>query len=216
MANEVLSSCAGFDAEERLHEISCELSTIKARLRRARKAVNQQDHVPPGLWQTACVIALLAHPDVRPAANFLVAKKPRLHRRLRSLDEELQHVYDRTSEGARLRMTTAPTTRQEQAALERAKKYLAESGLCDWVTSQNVEKGIAPMSSVVLDQMRSRSLTRSVKRKNELQWLRRWRRRWNLKLGTFVPREVVAADEAQRKATSFRIMPQGPELSCLG
>ena len=42
------------------------------------------------------------------------------------------------------------------------------------------------------------------------------KRRWSLKLGTFVPREIVAADEAQRKATSCRVMLQGAELSCLG
>ena len=216
MANQGPSDSAGVDAEERVHHISCELSTIKARLGSARERLAQQGHVPAGVWQSACVIALLDRPDVRPAADFLVAKQPRLHRKLRGLEEELHHVYRGNSETSRLRMTTAPATKQEQAALERAKTYFAELGLCDRVTSQNVRKGIALMSGVVLDQMRSRSLMPSVQRKHGLQWLRRWRRRWSLKLGTFVPREIVAADEAQRKATSCRGMLQGAELSCLG
>ena len=202
------SRCA--DAKERCRQISCDLSNVNATLRRARKRAATKDHVPAAMWETACVIALLGHPDVKAAGSFLVAKKPRLHRRLRSLEAELDVVSRETSEAARVRKTTAPTTKQERAALERAQNFLAEAGLNDWVAEQNVAKGIAPMSGVVMDHMRRTNLRPSVKRKNDLQWLRRWRRRWNLTLGTFVNRELVGAAEAQRKATFCRGMLLGP------
>ena len=102
MATRGPSDSGGVGAEERLQQISCDLSAVNAGLRRARKRVAREDHVPAALWKTACVIALLALPDVRAAASFLVAKKPRLHRMMRGLEEELHHVYNGTSETARL------------------------------------------------------------------------------------------------------------------
>ena len=45
MANQGPPDSGGVEAEERLHQISCGLSTVYARLRRARKRVAQRDHV---------------------------------------------------------------------------------------------------------------------------------------------------------------------------
>ena len=73
--------------------------------------------------------------------------------------------------------------------------------LRDRVEEQNVQKGIAPMSGVALEHLRGQTLRRDVKRKHDLQWLRRWRKRWKVTLGTFPGREIVDAAEAQRKAT---------------
>ena len=64
-----------------------------------------------------------------------------------------------------------------------------------------MQKGIAPMSGVALEHLRGQTLRRDVKRKHDLQWLRRWRKRWKVTLGTFPGREIVDAAEAQRKAT---------------
>ena len=83
------------------------------------------------------------------------------------MEEELHHIYSGASETARLQMTTAPMMKQEKAALDRAKTFLAEAGLSDWVAEQDVEKGIAPMSGVVFDHMRRTNLRPSVKRERE-------------------------------------------------
>lgn len=69
-------------------------------------------------------------------------------------------------------MTIEPSTKEDKAALARARAFLSEVRLRDWVEEQNVQKGIAPMSGVALEHLRGQTLRRDVKRKHDLQWLR--------------------------------------------
>ena len=64
-----------------------------------------------------------------------------------------------------------------------------------------MQKVIALVNGLVLEHTRGHTFRPSMKRKHDLQWLRRWRRRWKLTLGAFPGREIVDAEEAQRKAT---------------
>ena len=86
--------------------------------------------------------------DVTLAVDFLVSQKQQLRRRAQSLEEILQGVCSSTSEERRFRMTIEPSTKEDKAALERARAFLSEVRLRDWVEEQTVRKGIAPMSGV--------------------------------------------------------------------
>ena len=170
--------------------------------------------MPQAMWAAACVTSLLAHPDVTLAVDPLVSQKQQLRRRAQGIQEILQGVYSSTSEERRFRMTAEPATKEDKAALARARAFLSECRLRDWVEEQNVQKGIAPMSGVALQHLRGQTLRRDLLRKHDLQWLRRWRKRWKVTLGTFPGRENVDAKEAQRKATYVYVcMTRGRDYS---
>ena len=49
-----------------------------------------------------------------------------------------------------------------------------------------------------------------MKRKSELQWLRRWRRRWGVTWGSFQSRDTVTVECGQKKACCSRL--RGPQF----
>ena len=191
---------------ERLQEISSQMSKVSRDMRRIRRKATRRMAVPQAMWAAACVTSLLAHPDVTLAVDPLVSQKQQLRRRAQGIQEILQGVYSSTSEERRFRMTAEPATKEDKAALARARAFLSECRLRDWVEEQNVQKGIAPMSGVASEHLRGQTLRR------DLKWLRRWGKRWKVTLGTFPGREIVDAEEAQRKATYVYVcMPRGQD-----
>jgi len=84
-------------------------------------------------------------------------------------------------------------------------KFWNEYGLLTWVENQNMEKGIAPITTSVARQWHASSSGSHSKplgsKKTQRQWLRRWRRRWNVQLGTIAPRETLSPADCHAKAS---------------
>ena len=88
-----------------------------------------------------------------------MSQKQQVRRRTRGLEETLQGLCSSTSEYRHFRMTIEPSTKEDKPALARARAFLSEVRLRDWVEEQNVQKGIAPMSVVALEHLRGQTLT---------------------------------------------------------
>ena len=86
----------------------------------------------------------------------------------------------------------------------RATAFLREHKLANWVQGMNLDRHIAPLTTVVLKSalnlgcMPGESTT--AKHKSRKQWLRRWRKRWGAAMGRIAPREHVPADVMHAKA----------------
>ena len=185
---------------QRLQDVTSRLGALQGELRRAKRKVSRQEAVPEATWAVARVIAVLTHPDVGPAVDFIVRRKPKFEGSRDSLERKLHSFCGGRSEEERQLMMAGPMTKKDAALRARAETFLAETRLCAWVEEQNVQKGIAPLSGVLLEQCRGRLGRRRLKRKSELQWLRRWRRRWGVTWGSFQSRDTVTVECGQKKA----------------
>lgn len=114
------------------------------------------------------------------------------------------------ADGDRARRATAPANETERRQLARARKFLAEASLHDWVAGLNTTQGIAPVSGVVLRELERRrseegaeALVQANSRRGQLQWLRRWRGRWRVSLARLQPGDRLPPEECARKAASL-------------
>ena len=107
-----------------------------------------------------------------------------------------------------------------------ARRFLEEQSLHDWVAHKNEYLGIAPSTTLVLDQraalregLNTKYLgtVKNKSKKGKLQWLRRWRARWDLRLGSIAARERVPPADSKFKvvwATGYQKTraPFGPKI----
>ena len=92
-------------------------------------------------------------------------------------------------------------------ALQAARKFATESKVSLWVTHQNLTKGIAPCTHVLLDECRAKDdgllssgYALPTQRKSRLQWVKRFRRRWGVRMGRTMNREVMGKVQMAQKA----------------
>ena len=89
-----------------------------------------------------------------------------------------------------------------------ARKFVGEFALHGWVESQNMNLGIAPLTSIVSQcglaaagaASDGKPPCTSLKLRSKYQWLRRWRDRWGVALGRVTAREQLSTKEMQNKA----------------
>ena len=188
------------------------IASVTAELAALRRRQRRSAMVPAGVWGTACLLHWSAEGGLDTALHFLVQSLP-----MHAISEEewtgkLEAALERTPQDERVRLTTLPATVMERRRLHRAQKWMKESDLHEWLEQQNVGKGIAPVSSVLLQEA-NRLLGAAVEgprgapsRKSRLQWLRRWRRRWRVRLGRVQAADRPSADACARKATGGRAL----------
>ena len=176
------------------------MCVVKAQMKYTRRVLSRQHGVPSAIWAVACQIAVLTHPDLRPAVDFIVRRSPRFADKAEGLEAELHRFHDGLCEDDRMGMLAHPMIRRQSILRARADAFLSEMHLCDWVEKQNVQKGIAPVSGVLLKLCRQRLRRPAMTRKYEPQWLRRWRRRWAITFGSFQSRDTVDMIGGQKKA----------------
>ena len=112
------------------------------------------------------------------------------------------------TEAEQLRLRDGPHPASARRSVEAVHRWLKERSLHNWVQTQNMTKGIAPMQSIVLSHVDSAAVTtepaavsnHAHAKKSRRQWLLRWRRRWNVTLATMTAGDVLPPDVAQRKA----------------
>lgn len=92
-------------------------------------------------------------------------------------------------------------------------KYIVEHALFNWVQKQNMEQGVAPSRSQLVDQALASiptliplDLQNHVRRvlassdRSQRRWLSLFRRRWGARLGVLKPCSALPLEEKQRKA----------------
>lgn len=183
-------------------------AAVAAELRRLRQRQRREKAVPPGIWATACLIHWLKPNAPSAALHFLQQKLPGNNRTPEEWAKKLREACERIPEVERDRLTTAPGTVCERRQLQRARTFLEEAALHDWVGNLNAEKEIAPVSALVLQEVSrhrietSNTVAQAAKSKHRLQWLRRWRSRWGVHLARILPADRPTPEVCLRKATT--------------
>lgn len=89
-----------------------------------------------------------------------------------------------------------------------ASRFLQEHQLHEWIRCQNVDKGVAPSTRLIMRHMLLSRQTSgedtNCRRKWEseqasMKWLQRFRRRWGVTLGTFPARETLSLETMRKK-----------------
>ena len=90
-----------------------------------------------------------------------------------------------------------------------ARRFLHDTELLDWVQDQNVHRGVAPTSQLLLRHLRVRAACESGQVTTELprprplpstKWIQRWRKRFGARLGKLPVRERLPVEVARCKA----------------
>lgn len=110
-----------------------------------------------------------------------------------------------------------------------AAKFLQEFQLHSWVAKQNVDKGVAPSSRMVVEYVASgvpfapekqSAAWKPGRDAANVKWVQRFRKRWSLRLGRFRPRERVPLEAMRAKVVRVLTRmaqhwgPEGTFLSC--
>ena len=194
---------------DRVEQIRQHCGELAAEVRRLRKRQRRSHSCPPGLWAAACVVMWLPDGGKEAAREFLLQSLPADRLLGQDLAAKLQAATDGTPQEERLRLTTAPGTPSERRWLRRARLWLQDAGLHDWIQNMNTGKGLAPVSSLVLqvrDKRRGEAgllPARSPKQKHRLQWLRRWRCRWKIRMGRVGAADRPSPEACARKAPGW-------------
>ena len=99
-------------------------------------------------------------------------------------------------------------TRQGKFALRAARKYLTESRLHSWVLRQNLAKGVAPCTKVVLQAcldeeaaLLTPGFALPPAKRSRWQWMSRFREAWGVRMGRFQNLERLSPAEMRQKAS---------------
>ena len=146
---------------------------------------------------------------------FQLARRGKSGRCMIALPGGIVDAWQEKSESEIMSVLGEPDT--PSVARLRARIFLRERNLTDWVREQNMRKACAPGGQAVKVQARrcgaliDQDCARGEKRaaagnavKGQSQWLRRWARRWNLRRGRFQAASRLLPADAARKASGTR------------
>ena len=187
-------------------EIDRDLARLRNEVRVTRRRDARQCTVPNVMWQVATAIFVLTHPAVEPACWYLEQRWRHWDSQKENVRRYLQAWYAGLLATSTVASVLQPRTSAARDTLQKATTFVQELQLHDWVDNANRAQGIAPMSSVLIDQATGQlpsSRTKpllyvGMRKKYKLQWLRRWRRRWRVGLGPLQPRDTLPPAECQR------------------
>ena len=188
-------------------EIEHALERVQREMRNHRRREARSCQIPPAMSKVITTIFVLTHPSIEPAALYLKQKWAQWNSDHVNLRNHLEDWYRQLLDTSGVNSVLNPTTTSGQTVLRRAQLFVAEVGLHSWVETANTQQGIAPLSSVMLDRAASQSTSSgaqslvrpNMKRKCQLQWLRRWRRRWRVGLGPILARDTLPPAECIKK-----------------
>ena len=202
-------------------EIDRELGRLRKEARVTRRRDARKCTVPTVMWQVVTAIFVLTHPAVEPACWYLEQRWRHWDSQKENVRSCLQAWYAGLLATSTVASVLQPSTSAARDALQKATTFVQELQLHDWVDNANRAQGIAPMSSVLIDQATGQlpsSRTKpllyvGMRKKYKLQWLRRWRRRWRVGLGPLQPRDTLPPAECQRNVffPEKHILSLGPD-----
>jgi hypothetical protein len=171
------------------------------------------------VWQMVGCIFALCYPDEVPVAAYLARHGGDLDFDDKDLHTQLHHWCANKKANLTLHDTINPTSTAGQRRHKSASNFWKEWRLHSWVETTNLQKGIAPCSSLLCQAGGPPGIEPTAipfpigcahKHRSKLQWCRRWRRRWNVQLGKFAPGEHVEPHLARAKVhgNSMRKIPR--------
>ena len=161
------------------------------------------------VWQMLCCIFALVHPDTAPVSAYIAKHGDDIDYNEGELEAALKKWYNQEQSNMTLQAFLNPTRHRPQRQHRAAVKFVKEWRLHHWVETANLEKAVAPTTSILCQPGGPPGIEHTAvpfraesthKHRSKLQWLRRWRRRWNIHLGKFAPGERIATAAAQNKA----------------
>ena len=190
-------------------ELDKRLDRLKKDLRNAQRRQQRLSTVPEAMWRIAAAIFIMAHPATEPACLYLEQRWKHWHDNQDAARQRLNLWHAELSSTTGFGFVLKPDTPSGEAALNKARRFLQEIQLHKFVDEANRTKGIAPLTSALVNKAASQStlslpplVALKTKRKHQLQWLRRWRRRWNIGLGSLHARDTLPAMECRKKVLS--------------
>ena len=156
----------------------------------------------------ACCIFALSCPDPAPSAAYIAMHGADVEFENDDLENKLRRWYATEDVNNNLHNTLDPKTTVARRRHTTAVKFLKEWKLHKWVETTNLEKALAPCSSLMCQLGGPPGIEPAAipfvvgstcKHKSKLQWCRRWRRRWNVQLGKFCAGERLEPHVAHAK-----------------
>ena len=205
-----------------LFRIETKLNGACKKIRSIRRRQHRERKVPIPLRRVVKVIFALSHPQEQPAIVFLNQNFSH-HVEEKKVKRWLRNWYAQCVQNYAVDSLLNPTTKIGRSALARAKRFLQEFELHEWVETTNASKAIAPMTGVLLRRASSSAgpgespplLRMDTKFKHQLQWLKRWRRRWQVGLGSLVARDTLSPASCRQKAHGKNIPSARPKTPCM-
>ena len=158
------------------------------------------------MWRIATAVLVMTHPATEPACLYLEQRWRHWNEHQDAARQRLQLWHSRVAATSGFDAVMQPSTASGQTALKKAQAFLQEMRLHNFVDEANRSKGIAPRTSVLINNATCQStlsppplLRLTMKRKYQLQWLRRWRRRWDVGLGPLEARDTLPPVECRKK-----------------
>ena len=199
---------AGFSSQ--LHDVSKELKTQKRLLKQqGRKVVHGVRCY--ATVKVACVILALMAPQADVALEYIKFKRRNKDDAEEWTAETLLHHFHEFTTAEKESMLD-PMHRDWGKYYQQASLWMRERGLRDWVSKQNVDKGVAPANEHVWQQhmasvaqhdtgaLRPDSGARW-KRRQRNQWIQRWAKRCQVHKGAFKQGERLSVETQRAKAT---------------
>ena len=209
-------------ASRQRRAITTELAAVRQRLKDIRAGASSRPREAstaevccPVTFLIAEMVYHLSGGDVAAASDFtMTARRNKNNLMLEALPALATAWASRSAEEVQHLLETAPGAADRR---RRAEGFLAQRRLREWVTKQNVEKGLAPSSRSILAEAvaighmpvgpREAGASNAAQKRQkarETKWFQRWSRRFRLARGRFQAGPPVGAAEALEKA------PPGP------
>lgn len=197
-----------------LAETDRRLKTAHGAQQRAEQARVRAWEPPPHVRRTALIVYVLADYATEPAAQFL-SRQGRMRgwpdKTAEGLAALVENLFEQAhvDDASGLVALTDAENSSDPSAFEAAAPYLEEWRLFAWSRRLNVEKGVAPSTSSLLQQAVANRLVRghaspqalgTVAESRARMWATRFRRRWGGRFGVIPECEGVSTAELLSKA----------------
>ena len=181
---------------------------VTKRMQQIKRKLRTLTHKTTTMWHMACCIFALSCPDPAPSAAYIAMHGADVEFENDDLEKQLRRWYATEDANKNLHNTLDPKTTVARRRHTTAVKFLKEWKLHKWVETTNLEKALAPCSSLMCQLGGPPGIEPAAipfvvgstcKHKSKLQWCRRWRRRWNVQLGKFCAGERLEPHVAHAK-----------------
>ena len=201
-----------------LADVSAKLREVSQKIKAERRSFKKQAHEAVhhvrcyATLKVACVILALMAPQTEAALEYIKFKRRNKEdAQAWTTTALLQHFNEFTT--AEKGEMLDPSNDAWEKYFREATLWMREQGLRDWVSKQNVDKGIAPANEHVWEE-RTASFhdedggalrpdgSAQWKRRQQNQWIQRWAKRCQVQKGQFKNGERLSVGTKQAKATS--------------
>ena len=199
------------EAETRSQYVDQQLMELRQELRRVRRTSREASDLRAYQWDIARVLLALTHGEATAAMQYIRSKSA-TRPDASALEARAQHRllawWGAALDDDKLKLVQEDSESQpHRKALVAAHKFLVAYNLVHWVERQNLDKGLAPMTPLVLTQARvcarEQGLGFPVKECSLKKWMHRWRLRHSLRLRVMPTKEPLTTATMHAKVCPY-------------